>query len=175
MSDNDKKQVNHLVPADVKKKAKKHAEHGELSEAVRDVYRMYASAGSADTLVQLEIRLRKTRRERESIEEQIEELKSELHEVRNREEELQDEIKEYEQQTTEYERLMAELDEILRDGGSVFESHAKVTKAATIGGKTTTEVVADLQERNPDLPDSRFEEGSSGSSMSFDALEGYEA
>lgn len=171
MSDSDTEQVNHLVPADVKERAKEHAEYGELSEAVRDVYRIYASAGGSGTLAQLEIKLRKTRREKESIQERIDALNEELTEVKKREAELQAEIRNYQRESTEYERLLCELDELLVDGAAVFESHAKVQNAASVGGVSTTEVIDDLRERNPDLPDSRFEEGSATAGVSLSAIE----
>lgn len=135
------------------------ADHGELSEAVRDVYRMYATAGGAETLAQLEVRLRRTRRERESIESRIESLQDELAEVRERETELQEEIREYEQETTEYERLMGEMSAMLRDGKSVFPTHGKVKTAASVKGCGVDEVVSELKDRNPDIPEEQFQEG----------------
>lgn len=160
MSDEgDSAQVNHLVPERVKEQAKENADHGELSEAVRDVYRMYASTGGAETLAQLEIRLRKTKRERESLEARIEALQDELGEVRTREAELQEQIREYEQETTEYQRLLAELDSHLHDGGSVFPDHGKVQTAAAVAGKSTEAVLSDLRDRNPEVPAERFREG----------------
>lgn len=155
----DKKQVNHLVPTDIKERAKENAEHGELSEAVRDVYRMYATTGGAETLAQLEVRLRKTRRERESLEDRIKHLREELETVREQERGLQEQIREYEQETTEYERVMSELSAMLRDGNSVFPSHGKVKTAASTKGCSVSEVMDDLRDRNPDVPDARFQEG----------------
>lgn len=155
----DKTQVNHLVPADIKERAKANAEHGELSEAVRDVYRMYATTGGAETLAQLEVRLRKTRRERESLEDRIKHLKEELETVRDQERDLEEQIREYEQETTEYERVMGELSAMLRDGQSVFPTHGKVKTAASVKGCPVNDVMDDLRDRNPDVPDARFKEG----------------
>ncbi len=158
MSD-DTAQVNHLVPADIKERAKENADHGELSEAVRDVYRMYASTGGAETLAQLEVRLRKVRRERESVEDRIEALQDELDELRTRETDIQEEIRQYEQETTKYERLVAEMVALVRDGKSVFPTHGKVKTAASVKGCSIEEVMTDLKDRTPDVPDGRFTEG----------------
>lgn len=155
----DDAQVNHLVPAEIKERAMENTDHGELSEAVRDVYRMYASSGGAETLAQLEVRLRKIRRERESVEERIDALQAELDELRARETDVQEEIREYEQETTKYERLMSEMSAMVRDGKSVFPTHGKVKTAASVDGCSVEEVIVDLKERNPDIPDHRFTEG----------------
>lgn len=155
----DTSQVNHLVPSDVKKRAMENAEHGELSEAVRDVYQMYATTGGAETLAQLEVRLRKTRRERENVEDQISALQDELDALRGRETDLQEKIREYEQETTKYERLLNELSAQLRDGTSVFPTHGKVKTAASVKGCGVGEVMDELRDRNPDVDEALFSEG----------------
>lgn len=169
--DGDTAQVNHLVPSDIKERATENAEHGELSEAVRDVYRMYATTGGAETLAQLEIKLRKTRRERDRLEDKLEAIQEELGEVREREEEIQEEIREYEQETTEYERLIAELEALLHDGQSVFPSHGKVKTAASVSGVPVTDVIEDLKDRNPELPGTRFEKGSESDEPELSVIE----
>jgi chromosome segregation ATPase len=159
----DPAQVSHLVPESVKERAQRNTQHGELSEAVRDVYSMYASGGGAETLAQLEIQLRKAEREKESITEQLTALKEERQEVMDRCEELREQIREYEAETTKYERLMARLSADLEDGKSVFPSHSKVREAADVSGSSPAEVLTELRNRNPTIPESQFSEGATRS------------
>lgn len=67
--------------------------------------------------------------------------------------------------TRENERLeecLADLDSILSRGENVFSGHGKVEKAVEVSGVSGPEEVIDLlKERHPNLPESRFEAGSS--------------
>jgi len=62
---------------------------------------------------------------------------------------------------TEYETVMDKLEDSLDDGQRVWESHGQVEEAAKTKGVgfTPADVIAELKERKPDLPDERFEEG----------------
>ena len=55
-----------------------------------------------------------------------------------------------------YEATLEMLEETLYAGGRVFEDHGQVMKAAKVGGKETKDVIDELKERNPSVPDHAF-------------------
>jgi len=61
-----------------------------------------------------------------------------------------------ERREDKYETSLEMLEETLRDGGHVFEDHGQVMKAAKIGGKEAEDVIRELKERNPSVPDHAF-------------------
>lgn len=162
VSDDDEEnlvQVNHLVDKSIKERAQKNAtEWGELSEAVREVYRLYANRGEFSDVGRLELKLVKAEHDRERIQEQIDELTSQLESVKSREDELRERIDEREEMSREYEELLETIESEIRDGASVFPEHGMIQDAAKRSGKSAEGVIDDLQDRNPDLPDAAFVE-----------------
>lgn len=152
-------QVNHLVPKSDKEAAQRNAdEWGELSDAVREVYRLYARRGNFGDIGELEVQLLKAKHDRERIQEQIDELNSQLATVKSREEHLKEEIEDAEVRGDEYEDLLEDIESEIRDGVSVFPEHGRIQEAARMSGKSADEVIGDLRDRNPELPDAAFVE-----------------
>ena len=152
-------QVNHLVPKSDKNQAQRNAdEWGELSEAVRAVYRLYARRGNFGDIGELEVQLLKAKHDRERIQEQIDELTSQLSTIKSREEHLEEEIEEAKVRGNEYEDLLEDIEAEIRDGVSVFPDHGRIKEAAKMSGKSAGDVISDLRDRNPDLPDAAFTE-----------------
>jgi len=89
-------------------------------------------------------------REAESIEHERAEKERKL-------ETLKTELERMEERDT-YENGLADLEDILDDGKNVDPGHGKVEKVANKYGRTPEQVIEDLKDRNPDLPDDRFDE-----------------
>lgn len=152
-------QVNHLVPRSDKEAAQQNAdEWGELSDAVRQVYRLYARRGNFGDIGELEIQLLKARHDRERIQQQIEELQNQLDTAKSREEHLEEELEDAEVRGDEYEAMLSDIESEIRDGMSVFPEHGRIKEAATVSGKSPSQVLSDLRDRNPELPTAAFTE-----------------
>lgn len=151
-------QVNVKVPKRTKELAKQQLEHGGISRVVREALEREAH-GERTT-------------ERERVKDHLEELRAGRRQTKSERDQLNDELDEYDVKITraeqrldelddregQYEGMLTALDEHLADGKYVFPNHGMVQRAAEVGDCTPEDVIADLRERNPDLPDERFEE-----------------
>ena len=168
--DDEMEQVNHLVPADVKAQASAVANWGDLSEAVRNVYAAFARSGGDEDVVRLQAELESVQTQREVIREQVESLQAELESLDEREAELQRQIQAAEEEATTYQSLLDELLDALDSGQSVWPEHGGVEDAASVKGCTPDDVIDDLKDERPHLPDNRFTEGA-GDTVKFTATE----
>lgn len=162
MDDDDKVQVNHLVPESVKVEADAVAEWGELSEAVRSVYKAFARSGGDAEVVRLEAELQRVEAQRESIDAQIASLKEQREELAEQQAEIQRQLEKAKSDAAKYESLLDELVGLLDSGESIWPDHALVQEAAKSKGIGTDEVIDDCRDRRPKLPDERFSKGKSG-------------
>lgn len=151
--------ANALVDRQTYEDAKANADHGELSEAIRHAIRSVAYGSAIADARSLEIELDTLREEKSRIREQIRSLEAELDHVERREQRIEDEIAERRSADERYVGHLEQLEESLADGQSVFAGHAAVRRAADAGGKTPDDVLTDLRERNPELPDEAFTPG----------------
>lgn len=149
-------QVNHLVPKSVKDDAHDAAEHGELSDAVRDAYRIVAYGGEVAGSHRLEQELKHVGYEKKHVERQLTSLQERLADIERRESEIQDRIESVESSSERFETALNELESQLREGMNVFPSHGLVQEVADAGSKTPEEVIELLKERNPEIPDHAF-------------------
>lgn len=156
MSDDKKKHTGFKVDEDDWEAAKERCEHGELSEELRRTVQRLAY-GSETT-------------KRERVKEELEELREEKREVvvekqqlQSKEQELDRKIQRKEEELdglqdteAEYTGMLETIEADLHDGQRVWGTMPKVEKAANRADKTTAEVMQELQERNPDVPDKAF-------------------
>jgi len=157
MSDN-RKHTGFKVDKQALEDAKESCEHGELSEELRRTVQRLAYGGET------------TKRER--VKDELEELREKKREVivekqqlQSKEQELERKIQRKEQELdglqdteAEYTGMLETIEADLHDGARVWGTMPKVEKAAHRADKTTAEVIQDLQERNPDIPDKAFRE-----------------
>lgn len=162
MDDDEMEQVNHLVPSGTKARASESADWGELSEAVRSVYEAFARTGGDADVVRLQAELQRVQSHLSSLDEQIASLESEREAMKEREDELVRQLDKAESDADEYIDLINQLLDSLDSGESVWPSHAIVQEAATLNGSSPDEVIDELRDERPHLPDDRFTEGSSG-------------
>lgn len=156
-------QVNHMVPRGIKEQAKQKADQwGELSDAVRRVYRIIARRGEFGDKGELEVELLKAKHDRERLEEQIDELSEQLSVVTEREKEIEEQIATREERESTYESHLEEIESEIRSGQSVFPEHGMVEEAASVGNTNPMSVIDELRDRNPDLPDAAFKKKQEG-------------
>lgn len=156
MSD-DQVQVSHLVPEQLRDDAKANAEHGELSEAVRQVYRIVAYGEDRESVGRLKLELEQARLKQKKLDEQREQIAEEIETATERIDSLESRIDDAETRDDRYVRKLESLEASVREGFRVFAEHADVKEAAKMNGTDPTQVISDLQERNPELPDEAFE------------------
>jgi len=160
MSDKeDMTQINVEVPESTKELAKEELGHGGLSRVIRQRLTEVAHGEQVG--------------KRERIADQLEELRDEKREKVSRRNQLDDEIASLDVKIERKERAMQELedsvgqyegylqsieDQMREHDMSVFVGHGQIDTAASLGDCTETDVLDDLRERNPDLPDEQFEE-----------------
>lgn len=158
MSDDDDEmtQVSHLVPKSVKDDAKENAGHGDLSDAVRQAYRIIAYGDDYEDTFRLQQRLERARNEYERLVEDKEQVEREMRDVADRIDTLEAKLEEAEEADEAYEDELQRLEESIKAGEHIFPDHAKVENAAEIGSVSPQDVISELKNRNPDIPDDAF-------------------
>lgn len=159
MSDDDDSemvQVSHLVPENVREDAKANAGHGDLSDAVRQAYRIIAYGDDYEDTFRLQQRLERARNEYERLVEDKEQVEREMRDVSERIDMLEMKLDAAKEAESAYEDELSILEDAVKGGEHLFPSHAKVQNAAEIGSVEPTEVIAELRKRNTDIPDDAF-------------------
>jgi predicted nuclease with TOPRIM domain len=149
-------QVSHLVPDSVKADAQENSGHGDLSDAVRQAYRIVAYGDDYEDTARLKQRLERARNEFERLVEQKEQIEREMRDVKGRIDSLEDKLDESEQQDEAFNEELDLLEDAVKEGEHIFPTHGKVEAAAEIGGVPPEDVIDTIRERNPDIPDDAF-------------------
>jgi len=152
----DRSQINFKVEQDAKELAKEKLDHGELSTELRETIHRIAFGEEISKREQSRKRLAELRDAKDKKRSEIREAEAELEEIEDQIARVEERLDNMERREDKYEASIEMLEQTLRDGGHVFEDHGQVIKAAKIGGKETEDVIAELQERNPTIPDYAF-------------------
>lgn len=161
MSDEeDTERVTAEVPKRDKEIAKAKLDHGGISREIRKTITRIAHGAEISERERLKEDIETWRDERrgkvhekQSLENEIDELDVKIERAENQLDELRDKQGEYEGALQIIEEEMHEV------GMCVFEGHAKVEHAASLGDCSVEDVMDDLRDRNPDLPESQFSTG----------------
>jgi len=109
--------------------------------------------------------------ERERIKDNLQELRDDRRQLKNKREAINDELEEFEikiqraedrlddlrDKEGEYEGALQMIeDEMHEQGARVFPEHKAVERAARLGDCEELDVIRDLEDRNPDLPEEQF-------------------
>lgn len=152
MTDDETVQVSHRVPKAHRDAAQNHTERGRLSEAVRAVYAAYAHGTDPTAEIErsaLERQHERLCNHRDATDDRIADLEDRIGLIMERRKGASDRIEQYED-------VLSRVENDVRDGMNVFPDHGVIQRAATHGDTTPTDVIAELQDRNPDLPDHAF-------------------
>lgn len=153
-------QINVKVPRDTKELAKKQLDHGGLSERVRQELEWIAHGEEVSEKKRLKDRLEDLRSDRQEKKVERANLDREIDELNRKIERVEDQLDSLRDKEGEYEGALQMIEESMReDGMRVFEGHGQIKEAASIGDCSQQTVIQDLQERNGDLPEGRFEQG----------------
>lgn len=156
MSDEDTARVTHLVPEHVRDAAKDKTEHGELSEHVRNLYRRIAFGEDVAEHETVRMELERVRDEKDETRRQIRELQSDLEAIERKEARLEEKLSQHTSRQDKYEGHLEALETQLAQGAHISTTHPGVDRAANVGDVEKDEVITDLKERNPSVPDHAF-------------------
>lgn len=159
-------QFNFRVDGDLKDLAIAKADRGEVSERLRREIERMALGEEASNREVAKKRLEEVREEKEQKIDRREELGEEIERLEATEAELEEKIEQYADRQDEYESLLEMLDELLQDGYRADPGHGKVIRAARLAGTDEEAVIDELKDRNPDVPDELFTEGTQDAAAS---------
>lgn len=156
MTDKEYTQVSFRVPKHIKERAMEKTEHGEMTENIRSLYEQIAFGEEVAEHQQLKLELDRVREEKDDTRAEIRNLQSELEELERKESRLEERLQQKQSKADEYRVILETLEKQLLDGQRILESNQSVQDAASIKNVEPDEVIAELQERNPDVPDYAF-------------------
>jgi len=107
----------------------------------------------------IDMRISQKEDEEEMILQHINELKEDLKNVREQKQALLSKREEMEEEKDAYEDHLEELEEFLLQGRHLDPNHPRVKNAASVGDVDSQEVIEELKERNPKVPDYAFVDG----------------
>lgn len=152
----DRSQVNFTVDRDAKELAKEKLDHGELSTELRETVQRIAFGEEISKRERAHKRLAELREQKDELRAQKREVEAEIEEVEGDIARLEERLDSMERREDKYEATLELLEETLYAGGRVFEEHGQVMKAAKIGGVDVEDVIDELKERNPSIPDHAY-------------------
>lgn len=158
MSDDDTVQVKHLVPEHTRDAAQDRTEYGELSELVRGLYQRIAFGEEVEERESLKKELQRVRNEKDDIRGQIRGLQAELQTIETKEARLEEKLSEFTDDEQKYIGHLESLESRLYDGSNITPGDGGVESASNVGKCDPEEVIEDLKERNPEIPEYAFEE-----------------
>jgi len=154
----DRAQINFTVEDAAKELAKEKLEHGELSTELRETIHRIAYGKEISKREQLHKQLADLRDTKDQLRAEVREKQAEIEEIEGKIARVEERLDGMERREDKYDATLEMLEETLYAGGRVFEEHGQVMKAAKIGGKEPADVIQELKDRNPSIPDHAFKQ-----------------
>lgn len=161
MSDN-RKHTGFKVDEDALEDAKEKCDHGELSEELRRTVQRLAYGSEATKRERVKEELETLREDKREVVVEKQQLQSKEQEIQRKIERKEAELDALQDTEAEYNGMLESIEADLHSGARVWEDMSKVETAAQKADKTTTEVMSELKERNPDVPDEAFRQSRAG-------------
>ena len=153
-------QINVEVPKRTKELAKEELEHGGLTRVIRERLSEIAHGAESTKKERLKDQLEELRDERKKLKGERMEIDEQLDVVERKIERAESKLDELRDTESEYEGALQIIEEQMHnDGIRIFVGHGRVRDAAKIGNCTEQDVINDIQQRNPNLPEEQFTEG----------------
>lgn len=160
MSSDNRRQVVFRMDEATVDRAKQKLEHGEMSERLRQTLTAIAHGADAGERERVKGRLQDARQERDELKSEIDTKQQQLQTKTREIERLEERLDALMDKESEYDGFLQGIEQDMVDGMHVFHGHAKIERAAELGGCSQQDVLDDLRERNPSLPAQQFERGS---------------
>lgn len=157
MTDDERTTVSFKVDENIRDIAMDKAEHGEMSERIRQQYRIVAFGEDVGENERLKQELQKLRDERDKLKAERRRIDADLEEIDDRIARLEERIEKKDTRQDKYEAQLEMLDELLQDGVHLWKDAPKIQKVAKTGGVDPIDVINDLQDRNPSIPDEQYQ------------------
>lgn len=145
-----------LVEETTLETAKAKLDHGELSEELRATVERIAHGADVAEETRLKDRLTELREDRRELTNKREQIEDDLEEKNRKIERVEERLDTLREQDGEYDGMLSAMEADLADGVRIRPDSKKVNEAASLAGCDPREVIADLKERNPDVPDKAF-------------------
>lgn len=156
----DYEQINVKVPKTTKELAKKELEYGGLTRVIRDTLTQIAHGEEVSEYEKVKDQLQNLRDQKRSKIQQRNQLDSDIEDLDVKIERAEDRLNELEDKVGEYEGALRMIEQSMREEEQrVFVGHGKIKRVAELGNCSQEDVISDLRERNPELPNYMFEEG----------------
>ena len=157
-----KTQVGFEVDKDTVETAKQKLEFGEMSQRLRETLEAIAHGTEVAEETRLTDRLQTLREERRSLRQQRDEVENGLDEVNRKIERVEQRLDSLREQDGQYDGVLAMLEEDLHSGIRILGGSDKIKRAAKLGDCSVDDVIEDLKERNPEVPDKAFRPAEQG-------------
>lgn len=150
-------QIHVRVPKDTKDLIKDKYGHGALTEIVREELERKAHGGQTDEISKVKDRLRGLRDERQELQKEKSAVEADLNTVEMKIERSETDLERLINEGDAYQAVLETIESMMHENGMhVDPGHGQVDKAAKVGGCAPQDVIADLKERNPELPKQQF-------------------
>jgi len=157
MSDDDSKtRVGFTVDEEAYGQAQAKLDWGEMSQRLRKAVHEIAYGTETTERRRLKEKLERLRSEKREIETTLEQKRSERDEKQRKISRVEERLDTLMDQSGEYEGFLNSIEQDLHDGKRFDPQHGKIERAAGIGGMSPQDVINDLKERNPDVPEEAF-------------------
>lgn len=155
MSDRDS-QINFTIEREAKELAKDRLEHGELSTILRRRVHEVAFGEEVSRHTRLEQRLASLRDRKDELRSERRGIEAAIEDVEQKITRVEEQMGQLDKREDRYEAALEMLEETIYGGTRVDPGHGQVEKAAKIGQCDPSDVIDDLQERNPSVPEHAF-------------------
>jgi len=149
-------QINFTIDGDAKELAKNQLEYGELSERLRETVRAIAFGEEVSQHQKLKKRLEGLRDSKDELRAEKREIEAKIEDVEQKISRVEERVDKLDRREDQYTASLEMLEDQLMSGVHVFPEHGQVMKAAKIGEKEPEDVIEDLQDRNPSVPEHAF-------------------
>ena len=157
-----KTQVGFEVDKDTVETAKQKLEFGEMSQRLRETLEAIAHGTEVAEETRLTDRLQTLREERRSLRQQRDNVETDLDEVNRKIERVEQRLDSLREQDGQYDGVLAMLEEDLHSGVRILGGSDKIKRASELGDCSVDEVIEDLKERNPEVPEKAFRPAQAG-------------
>lgn len=156
MSDDRNAQINVNVNRETKELAKKKLGFGGLTDEINKTLYRVAHGAEVSEQRRLKDKLEDLREDKREIENEIDNLRNERDEKERKISRIEERLDAIMDQEGQYEGYIQSIETDLHNGKSFWPQHPKIQDVAEMVDSTGEQIIDDLRERNPNLPDSQF-------------------
>jgi len=156
MSQDNRQLVTFKVEEETYEIAKSKLDHGQMSEELRTALNRIAYGTKTTKREQLREELETLRSDKRDLDKEIDELRQERSEKERKIERVEDKLDTLRDIESEYNGALEMLESRLHEGERIYPEDDGVERAAIVDDKSKSDVIADLKQRNPDVPGFAF-------------------